>query len=77
MKGFPSGWAIGAMALISGFTLGITAGLLWAPQSGKRTREDLHDFTTDTLDQAGEWIDSTKETVSDLLKKGKTAVGGA
>jgi gas vesicle protein len=57
------------MAFISGVTLGIAAGILCAPQSGKRTREDLQDLTSDTLDQAEEWIDTTKETVGDLLKR--------
>jgi hypothetical protein len=75
MKGVSSHWAIGTMAFVSGVALGIAAGLLWAPQSGKRTREDLQDLATDTLDQAEEWIDTTNETVGDLLKKGKAAVG--
>jgi gas vesicle protein len=75
MKGVSSRWTVGTMAFLSGVTLGIAAGLLWAPQSGKRTREDLQDFATDTLDDAGEWIDTTKETFSDLLKRGKAAVG--
>jgi gas vesicle protein len=76
MKGVVSRWAVGTMAFISGVTLGIAAGILCAPQSGKRTREDLQDLTSDTLDQAEDWIDTTKETVGDLLKRGKAAVGG-
>jgi hypothetical protein len=77
MIGVSSRWAIGTMAFISVVTLGIAAGLLWAPQSGKRTREALQDLATDTLDQAEESVASTKETFSDLLKKGKAAVVGA
>jgi len=50
MKGRSSGWAIGTMAFVSGVTLGVAAGLLWAPQSGKRTREDLQDLATDTFE---------------------------
>jgi gas vesicle protein len=76
MKGVASRCTIGTMAFISGVALGVAAGILWAPQSGKRTREDLQELTTDTLDQAEEWIDTTKETVGDLLKRGKAAVGG-
>jgi hypothetical protein len=76
MKGVSSRWTIGTMAFVSGVAMGIAAGLLWAPQSGKRTREDLQDLATDTLDQAEEWIDTTKETVGDLLRRGKAAVGG-
>lgn len=65
------------MAFVSGITLGIAAGLLWAPQSGKRTREDLQDLASDTMDQAEDWIDNTKETVDDFVKRGKAAVMGA
>lgn len=79
MRGVSSRWTIGTMAFLSGVTLGVAAGLLWAPQSGKRTREDLQDFAADTLDEAGEWVDTTKETFKDkfdeLLKRGKSAVG--
>ena len=77
MRRMSSGWAIGTMAFASGITLGIAAGLLWAPQSGKRTREGLQDLATDTFDQAEDWIDTTKETVDDLVKRGKAAVLGA
>ncbi len=65
------------MAFMSGITLGIAAGLLWAPQSGKRTREDLQDLASDTFDQAEDWLDNTKETVDDIVKRGKAAVMGA
>ena len=77
MRGISSGWAIGTMAFVSGVTLGVAAGLLWAPQSGKRTREDLQDLATDTLEHAEDWIDTTKETVDDFVKMGKKAVMGA
>jgi gas vesicle protein len=76
MKERSSSCTIGSMAFISGVAMGIAIGLLWAPQSGKRTREDLQDFATDTLDQAEEWMDSTKDTVENLVKKGKAAIGG-
>lgn len=65
------------MAFVSGITLGIAAGLLWAPQSGKRTREDLQDLASDTFDQAEDWLDTTKETVDEFVKRGKAAVMGA
>lgn len=68
MKEVSSRWAIGTMAFVSGVAMGMAAGLLWAPQSGKRTREALQDLATDTLDQAEEWIDTTKETVGDFLR---------
>jgi gas vesicle protein len=79
MKGISSRWAIGTVAFVSGVTLGIAAGLLWAPQSGKRTREDLQDLAHDTLDEAEDWVSTTKETFNekfdDLMQKGKAVVG--
>ncbi|MEJ2231414.1 MAG: YtxH domain-containing protein [Nitrospirales bacterium] len=79
MKGISSRWTIGTMAFLSGITLGIAAGLLCAPQSGKRTREDLQDLAHDTLEDAEEWMATTKETVKerfdDLMQRGRAAVG--
>ncbi len=69
-----SHWGIGALAFLAGVTFGIAGGLLWAPQSGRRTREDLQDLATDALDQAEHWVDTAKESVDELLEKGKTAV---
>ena len=74
MNGMSSGWRIGAIAFLSGVALGIAGGLLWAPQSGKRTREDLQDLATDAFDQAEHWMETAKESVDDLMEKGKTAV---
>ena len=62
------------MAFLSGVALGIAGGLLCAPQSGKRTREDLQDFATDTLAQAEDWMETAKEKVDDLIEKGKMPV---
>lgn len=74
MSGMSSRWGIGAIAFLSGVTLGLAGGLLWAPQSGRRTREDLQDLATDAFDQAEHWVDTAKESVDELLEKGKTAV---
>ncbi|MDR4493017.1 MAG: YtxH domain-containing protein [Nitrospirales bacterium] len=74
MNGMSSRWGIGAIAFLSGVTLGIAGGLLWAPQSGKRTREDLQDLSTDALDRAEHWMETAKESVDDLIKESKTAV---
>ncbi|MGE0474169.1 MAG: YtxH domain-containing protein [Nitrospirales bacterium] len=74
MNGMSSRWGIGAIAFLSGVALGIAGGLLWAPQSGKRTREDLQDLSTDALDRAEHWMETAKESVDDLIKESKTAV---
>jgi gas vesicle protein len=69
-----SRWGVGAIAFLSGVALGIAGGLLWAPQSGKRTREDLQDLATDAFDQAEDWMETAKEKVDDLIEKGKMTV---
>ena len=74
MSGMSSRWGVGAIAFFSGVALGLAGGLLWAPQSGRKTREDLQDLATDAFDQAEHWVDTAKESVDDLLEKGKTAV---
>ena len=74
MKSMSSRWGIGAMAFLSGVALGIAGGLLWAPQSGKRTREDLQELATDVFDEAEHWMETAKEKMDDLIEKGKTTV---
>ena len=74
MKPFSSRWGIGTLAFLSGMAFGIAGGLLWAPQSGKRTREDLEDLATDALEEVEHWTEKAKEHVEDLFEKGKTAV---
>jgi gas vesicle protein len=74
MKSMSSRWGVGAIAFLSGVALGIAGGLLWAPQSGKRTREDLQDLATDAFDQAEDWMETAKEKVDDLIEKGKMTV---
>ncbi|MCA9460745.1 MAG: YtxH domain-containing protein [Nitrospira sp.] len=74
MTHMSSRWGIGAAAFLSGVALGIAGALLWAPQSGKRTREDLQDFATDAFEQAEDWMETAKEKMDDLLEKGKMTV---
>lgn len=74
MKTVPSHWLIGVMAFVSGVMLGVAGGLLCAPKSGKGTREDLQDLAADTLDQAEEWMNTTKESFREFFKKGETSV---
>lgn len=74
MNYMSSRWGIGTIAFLSGVALGIAGGLLWAPQSGKRTRENLQDLATDTFEQAEQWMENAKESVDDLIEKGKTTV---
>lgn len=54
-----------AVGTIIGSVIGVASGLLFAPKSGKETREDIVEFTRDTSDEvrlrAGEAYDTLRE----------------
>ncbi len=60
--------------LMAGLLLGMTMGLLSAPQSGFRTRRKLQRKVDDFGDQVGEWSEQTKETMVEMVKKGKSLI---
>jgi gas vesicle protein len=71
-----------AGCLLAGAMVGATVALLYAPQSGVRTRRDIRKLggtTVDRLDrlqegfrnQAAEWVADLSEVVSDGLARGK------
>ncbi|MBI4422458.1 MAG: YtxH domain-containing protein [Elusimicrobia bacterium] len=51
------------LALLVGGALGVAAGLLLAPRSGRETRERLAD-----------WLEDNREKTRDLLERGREAV---
>lgn len=59
-----------AVGTIVGSIIGVASGLLFAPKSGKETREDLQQFTRDTTEEvklrAGEMYDSLREKEAQL-----------
>jgi len=65
----------GMIGFLVGTITGIIVGLLVAPQSGSRTREQLHGMAEDACTRVDEWTDDAKETVDDWVKKGKKVVG--
>ena len=74
MNYISSRWGIGTLSFLSGLAIGIAGGLLWAPQSGRHTREDLQDLAADALEEVEHWTEKAKEHVEDLYEKTQTAV---
>lgn len=77
-----------ALLLLAGGIVGAGVALLFAPQSGQRTRKDIVRYAKKTKNRAGEAVDDLSATVGDLvdtlgdktddlLAKGKDAAGGA
>jgi gas vesicle protein len=62
---------VAGLTFFSGLILGIGMGVLLAPQSGSRTRRDLCSMMEDVGGRAGEWVDEAKETVHDMVDRGK------
>ena len=63
------------IALLSATTLGLVCGLLLAPQSGTRTRRQLHNMALDARERVDEWTEDAKERVDQVVKEGKKVVG--
>ncbi len=75
----------GLLWFLAGLGIGAAIGVLYAPKSGRETREDLMryaqdgtDFVKDRArqykDQAGEWVEKSKEQASQWVERGKEAV---
>jgi gas vesicle protein len=58
------------LTFLIGGLIGVAAGLLYAPKSGRETREDLGQLKNKVVDKAGEVIDSARESGSKLYDKG-------
>jgi gas vesicle protein len=73
---------VGALMLLAGGILGAGLALLYAPQSGKRTRSDIarlsrkvKEQTADAVEEftesVNEMVDSVSDKAAELLDKGK------
>lgn len=80
--------AVAAVLMLAGGIIGAGVALLFAPQSGQRTRKDIVRYTRKTKKRAGEAVDDLSDTVcdlvdtigektDDLLDKGKGVAGNA
>ncbi len=57
-------------ALLTGVIIGVTVGVLFAPKSGKETREDLKKFGNDLKEKGKHIIEDGK----DFIEEGKTKI---
>lgn len=65
---------VSGMTFLAGLMLGLSTGLLYAPQSGTRTRRRLKDMVEDANECVEDWAEDAKETMSDVVKRGKKLV---
>jgi gas vesicle protein len=65
----------GAGSIFLSFLLGGVVGaglaLLFAPKSGRETRQSIHDFADDIKDKARGYVEDVKEKVTGSYDKGK------
>lgn len=57
-----------------GALVGAAAAVLFAPASGQETRKRIKDFTSDTLDKAGDFAGGVKDRMAGGFQKGKEAI---
>lgn len=53
--------------LFAGAILGVFAGLIFSPKSGKKFRRDISDKTDEILDDTNRLIKKAKERASDII----------
>jgi gas vesicle protein len=62
------------IGLLSGAAIGAGLALLFAPQSGKETRDKIKDVAEDVKDKISDLIDDTKDFLSEQKRALKDAV---
>ncbi len=76
-KGTPGAFVV-ILTFVGGI-IGATTGLLLAPQSGKKTRERIHESYDEAVRKTNEWIKKAEETIPEVtskVKEGKERVKG-
>jgi gas vesicle protein len=64
-------------AFFTGLVAGIGTGLLLAPQSGVRTRRQLHSLTQDPQEETSHMLSDAKTSIGKAIEQGKSLVGWA
>jgi gas vesicle protein len=63
-----------ASTFVAGLVAGIGAGILLAPQSGARTRRQLHNLAEDFGEQTGYILGDAKTSIGKVIEHGKRLV---
>ena len=61
-----------ALLFIGGAVLGAVAGVLFAPKSGKETREEIKDYVVKVKKEVADTAQRTKAGIEAALEKGRT-----
>lgn len=64
----------GTVTFLAGLAIGFGAGLLLAPQSGERTRRQLHDLAEDFGERASTIAGEASDAVREAVEKGRRIV---
>jgi gas vesicle protein len=62
-------------AFFAGLVAGIGTGLLLAPQSGARTRRQLHSLAKDLQEESNYMLDDAKTSLGKVFGQGKESIG--
>ncbi|MEZ2348502.1 YtxH domain-containing protein [Terriglobus sp. RCC_193] len=57
---------------LAGLGIGALVGVLYAPKSGRETREDLAAQARDAKEKANQYVDQGREQINDYVDKGRT-----
>lgn len=58
-------------SMLTGLLIGGIAGVLYAPQSGARTRRQLSNFAEDLRERVGEIAEDATEAIEKTVEKGR------
>jgi gas vesicle protein len=65
---------VAGLAFLTGLLVGGLAGVLYAPQSGARTRRQIARLADDARERAGEVAEDTKETMNRMVDHGRRLI---
>ncbi len=58
------------LSFVLGGLVGAAVALLWAPKSGRQTREQIKDMAQDAKEKAGDYYGQMRDKMSSAMQKG-------